>query len=69
MMLTNKNGLAAMIRKHTDGAATVYLDGDTVSVHWYGATVPQIARLKVLVANYIDAHMMMASYARVRFFC
>lgn len=69
MILNDKNGLAAMIRKHTDGKASVYFDGNSVSVHWYGSTAQQIARLKVLIANYIDVHMMMASYAQVRFFC
>ena len=69
MILNNKNGLASLILKNTDGKASVYLDGDTVSVHWYGATQQQVARLKVLIANYIDAHMMMDSYATVRFFC
>ena len=68
MILSSKNGLAALVEKETAGQATTYLDGEKVSVHWYGASKAQIHRLKILIANYIDIHMLMGSYTSVCFF-
>lgn len=68
MILDDRNGLARMIKAETGGAARVYLDGCRVSVHWYGATAQQVARLKVLIDNYIDVNMMMQSYTTVSFY-
>lgn len=68
MISTSKNGLAALIGKETNGKAVTYMDGESVSVHWYGATQPQINRLKLLIADYIDRCMMMANYETVKFY-
>jgi hypothetical protein len=68
MILPQENGLAALVERGTGGQATTYLDGEKVSIHWYGASPAQLDHLKALVANYIDAHMMMGSYSSVAFF-
>ena len=68
MKLSSQSGLASLIEKETAGQAATYLDGGKLSVHWYGASKSQIYRLKVLIANYIDVHMLMDSYSSVNFF-
>ena len=68
MKLTNKNGLAALVEKETNGKAETYIDNTTVSVFWMGATQQQIQRLKVLIADYIDRKMMMQSYETVKLY-
>ena len=67
MILAKDNDLSAFVEKETNGEATVYLTGTTVSIHWYGATKVQVSRLKILVADYIDRHMLMSSYERINF--
>lgn len=68
MKLSTQNGLASLVEKETTGQAVTYLDGEKLSVHWYGASKYQIDRLKVLIANYIDVNMLMGSYSSVNFF-
>lgn len=68
MILKTNNELAYMIDRETCGAAKVYLDGETVSVHWHGAQQAQIDRLKVLIADYIGRHMLVGSYTQIKFY-
>lgn len=67
MILTSKNGLASFVASVTNNKAIVYITGTTVSIHLYDAQQGQIDKLKILIANYIDQHMLMASYEKINY--